>query len=348
MFRAHYSKDMIKTALIGLGRIGKSHAKNLQRIPECRVRAVCSIVPEELAWAREHLGDVELYEDFDDLLARSDVEALFMATSTSEHAAHITKGVKAGKHVFCKKPLGVSMEECRAVQGELAVHQKPSRVFMLGFVRRFDKAYMRAKQNIEEGLIGEPFLIKSQTVDHSDFAPFQLGFTKTSGGIFYDFNVHDIDLARWFLQSDVESVHAVGTSRAFPEFGDMGDADNTVATGQCADGKIAIISASRTAHHGHATQAEIYGTKGMLRIGFTPAWTDVEILDKHGKRQECVYTFFDRFEDAFRTEAEQFFSCIVEGKASPISVDDGVYANQVAEAFTVSFKEKRIVRVSEI
>ena len=339
---------MIKTALIGLGRIGKRHAQNLQNIPECTLNAVCSIVPEELKWAQEHLKDVEIYSDFTTLLEKNKSEAFFMATSTSIHASHIVQGIKAGKHVFCEKPLGVTIEECRSVRREIEQHQKPNQVFMLGFARRFDKAFMNAKKKIEEGVIGDPFLIRSQTVDHKDFLMFQLNFTKTSGGIFYDFNVHDIDIARWFLQSDIETVYAVGSSIVCPQFAEMEDADNTVAMGQCADGKLAIISASRTAHHGHGSQAEVYGTKGIVRIGFTPAWADVEILDSQGKRQECAHSFFDRFENAFHTEARQFFSCIIHNTPSPITVDDGVYANQVAEALTVSFKEKRIVRISEI
>ena len=337
---------MVKTAIVGLGRLGKSHAENLLNLPNCDLKAACSIIPEELEWAKEH-GIQELYTDYEELLEKCDIEAVFLATSTSAHADQITKGLEAGKHVFCEKPLAVNLEECRKA-AEIINKIADKKVFMLGFVRRFDPAYAFAKKRIEDGAIGKPFMVRSQTSDHDDFAPFQVEYTKHSGGIFHDMNAHDIDLARWYLGSELKSVYAMGGSYVHQEFEEIGDADNASVMCEFDDGGMAVITASRTAFHGHDTRTEIYGTKGIIRIGFTPTIADVTILDNNGIRSECVYTFYDRFKEAFALESKAFIRYIETGETPIISVLDGVKATEATEAFTVSFKKRSVVQISDI
>lgn len=338
----------VKLGIVGLGRIGKSHAMNLLNSVGSKVVAACSIVPEELQWAKEHLpSDVQLFERYEDMLEKADIDAVFLATTTAVHAEQIIKGFEADKHVFCEKPLGMNPEECRSVYDKIKEYSK-KKVFMMGFVRRFDPAYAFAKKQVDEGVIGEPFMVRAQTADHDDFAAFQVEFVKTGGGIFHDMNVHDIDLVRWYLNAEAVSAYALGSSLVHPDFGPIGDADNATVSCEFEGGKTAVIGACRTAFHGHDTRAEIFGTKGILRVGFTPTVSDVQILDEHGQRYKCVYTFFDRFAEAFRLEAQAYIDCVL-GKREPlISVDDALQATIVAEAFTKSFKEKRVVQVSEI
>lgn len=338
----------LKIGIVGLGRLGKSHAINLLHTARCTLTAACSIVPEEIEWAREHCGThIAVFEDYDEMLAKADIDAVFLVTSTSVHAQQILKGFEAGKHVFCEKPLGVNITECREAAEKIKQYL-PHRKFSMGFVRRFDASYAFAKKRIEEGAIGEPFMVRAQTSDHDDFAPFQVNFVKTGGGIFHDMNVHDIDLARWYLGSEIESVYALGGSYVHPEFDEIGDADNATVSCSFEDGKMAYISASRTAFHGHDTRAEIYGTKGIIRVGYTPAIADVEILDSHGMRRECKYTFFDRFEDAFKQEAQNFVDYVLGLQEPTIHLKDMVQATLGAEAFTRSLKEKRVVYINEI
>lgn len=336
---------MVKTGIVGLGRLGKSHAINLLNIPNCELKSACSIVTKELEWAKEH-GISEVYSDYDEMLELSDIDAVFLVSSTSLHAGQIIKGLEAEKHVFCEKPLAVNVKECRKAV-DIINKLANKKIFMLGFVRRFDPAYAFAKKRITQGAIGKPFMVRSQTSDHDDFAPFQIEYTKTSGGIFHDMNVHDIDLARWYLGSELRSVYALGGSYVHKEFGAIGDADNASVMCEFDDGGLAVITASRTALHGHDTRTEIYGTKGIIRIGFTPAVADVTILDNGGIRSECVYTFFDRFREAFALEAQAFIRCIDSGEKSEISVLDGVRATEAAEAFTESFKKKAVVQLTD-
>ena len=340
---------MVKLAIVGLGRMGKSHAENLLQTPGCQIVAACSVVPAELEWAKGHLQlkGGQLWHNYTEMLEKQDFSAVFLASSSNVHGEQIILALQAGKHVFCEKPLGTSIADCEKTARVIAEYQE-KQIFMLGFVRRFDPAYGYAKKKIEQGLIGAPYMVRSQTSDHSDSAPFQLAFTATSGGIFHDMSVHDIDLMRWYLGSEALSVHARGSSLVFPEFGQIGDADNAVVSCEFEGGKMGILQANRNAAHGHNACAEIYGSKGILRIGFRPTCCDVEILDAHGQRGECVYTFFDRFAEAFRREVREFISCINEKRNSPIRYQDGIQATRIAEACTRSMKEKRSVWLSEL
>lgn len=338
---------MVNIGIVGLGRLGKNHAKNLFCLTQCNLTAACSIVPEELEWAEKQFPNIQLYDSYTDMLEKADIDAVFLVTTTKFHAEQILQGFEAGKHVFCEKPLAINPDEARPIMGKLGEYEK-QRVFMIGLVRRFDPAYSFAKKRIKEGAIGKPYMVYSKTADHNDFAPFQVKFTKTAGGIFHDMNVHDIDLARWFLESEIDSVYATGGSFVHKEFADIEDADNTVVNCRCKDGTIAVIAASRTSFYGHDTRTEILGSKGTIRVGYSPTIADVDILDAQGMRKECVYTFYDRFETAFRLEAQAFVDCIVNKKASPISANDALQASVVAEAFTRSYKENRIVSVQEL
>lgn len=339
--------EQVKIGIAGLGRLGKCHARNLMNTRGAVPCAVCSIIEEELQWARENLSEkLECYLSYEDMLKKADIDAVFIVTSSSMHIQQIIQGFEAGKHVFCEKPLDCSVEKCRSVLDIIRNYAR-EKVFQMGFVRRFDSAYVYAKKRIEEGAIGKPFLMHSRTADHDDFAAFQVNYVKAGGGIFHDMNVHDIDLARWYLGSEVNRVYAVGGSYVHKDFEKVQDADNTMGTCEFEDGSLAFISASRTAFHGHDTRAEIQGTKGIIRIGYTSSVSDVEILDSNGVRREGVHTFFDRFEDAFKREAQFYIDSILGKEKVHITVDDAFQATLVAEALSRSFKEKRVIETSD-
>jgi len=237
--------------------------------------------------------------------------------------------------------MGVSVEECLAVERAVAAH--PDRTFMVGFVRRFDPSYRYAKRLIDEGAIGKPFLVRSQTADLDEYAAFQVKFVPSSGGIFLDMNIHDIDLARWYLGEEVASVYAIGGSFVHPEFDAVGDADNTCALLKFGSGKMAALSVSRTAFHGHDTHTEIAGSKGIIKIGMTPAKNRVELFDASGARVECVRDFYERFAEGFLAEAREFVACARAGKASGIEASDGTKATEVGFALAKSFRKGTIV-----
>lgn len=334
----------LNIGIVGLGRLGKEYATNLLfKIRNAHVLAACSIIEEERAYARDELAISNVFESYEEMLETPNLEAVFVISSTDMHAQHIIEALRAGKHVFSEKPLAISLDACKQV--EEVAKQHPNLKAVVGFVRRYDASYQYAKRKIKSGAIGKPFMVRSQTVDQDVVNDFQLQYVGKSGGIFHDYNVHDIDLARWFLMSEIESVYALGGSFKHKGFEDAGDADNVVTTCQMTNGTMAIIHASRTAMHGHDTYTEVTGTLGTLRIGRPAGKNRVEIYDIHGVRKECVTTFWERFEDAFLTMAQDFVNCVLEDLPPELSIRDAIMATEAAIAFTKSFREQELVRI---
>jgi len=188
----------LRIGIAGIGRMGQRHALNLaHRTLGAELVAACSPVAGELEWARDKLGVKHLYGDYKDLLAHPELDAVFLVTPTTLHADQIIQGLQAGKHVFSEKPLALNIPDCLRVEQEAAKH--PKQKVMIGFVRRFDPSYRDAYEKVSSGLIGRPFLVRSQTADQNDPSGFFVRFAPTSGGAMLDMSVHDIDVARWFL-----------------------------------------------------------------------------------------------------------------------------------------------------
>lgn len=330
--------NKINVGIVGLGRLGKKYAEILsQKVKKVDLIAACSIVHEELAFANDVLNVPFTYDSYDEMLKNENLDAIFIVTSTDQHANHMINALEHGFHVFCEKPLAITLEDCLEV--EKVASKRPEQLATVGFVRRHDSAYAYAKRKVNEGMIGRPFLVKSQTVDLDATAGFQMDFVKTSGGMFHDFNVHDIDLARWFLGSEIKSVYSVGGAYKHEAFAKVNDADNVMSTCVFENGSMANILASRTAASGHDTYTEVVGTEGLLRIGRPNIVANVEIHDKYGARMECAKTFYDRFETAFHNQIEDFVNCISEGKKPEITLRDATQATCGAIAMTQSLFE---------
>ena len=335
----------LRVAIVGLGRLGRSHAKNLaQRVPHAQLVAACSPLADELAWAEQTLGIEHLYTEYTELLAHPGLDAVLLVTPTSLHAAQIIQGLQSGKHVFCEKPLSLDLGDCRRVEEEAA--KRPELKVMIGFVRRFDPSYRDAYDKIQAGLIGRPFLVRSQTADQNDPGGFFIRFAPTSGGIFLDCSVHDIDLARWLLGNPTPTrVFATGTVAIHEGLREFGDVDNGVATCEFADGRIACFYASRTMAHGHETLTEIVGSAGRLMVGQNPRANRVEISDATGVRNECPLTFYERFAEAFLLEAQEFVQAVREDRPPALSLHDATEATRIGIALRESMQTKRVVEL---
>ena len=335
----------VKIGLVGLGRLGRSHALNLAyKIKKCSLNVVCSIVQDELDWAKSELGVEHTYNDYQQMLAEADIDAVFLATSTSQHKEQIILALQAGKHVFCEKPLAIHLEDCLAI--EEVAKQHPELICMIGFVRRYDPSYYRAWQKIQEGYVGRPFMVTAHSADIVSTAEMQIQFARVSGGMFLDISIHDIDLVQWFTGSSIVEVTAAGGAYVFPEFSEQDDGDNTVALCKLANGFVAVITGSRTAANGHATFAEIKGTKADLTIGRIPSIDRLQLTDSHGVRFDCVETFYDRFEQGFLLEVEDFVDCILENKQPRVSIAESTMNTRVAIAMRESFINKKTVKVA--
>ena len=335
--------DKVRIGIVGLGRLGSRHAENLAvRTPGAVLAAVCALEPARVAKAREDWG-VRGYARFEDMLEDRGLDALFIASSSGSHCRQIEQALGAGFHVFCEKPLGITIEEC--LRAEAAVAAAPARVFMPGFMRRYDSSYLHAKRLIDEGSIGRPVLFRGYTVDPESAIDGALRFAPTSGGQFIDMSVHDIDLARWMLGAEAVSVYAAGGCYAHPEFAAYGDGDNLAALVRFDNEAMGFFLAGRTAAHGYNVETEIIGTRATLRIASVPQADLVERIDERGVVRECSQGFLERFGAAYLAEAQEFVQCIQEGRKPSVGVHDGTMATRLAFAATESFHNDEVVRL---
>lgn len=336
-------KKKARLGAVGLGRLGEQHAVNAaQAIRGAELVALCDASGERLDAVGDRLGVANRTRDFDAFLANPDMDAVILASPSPFHAVQIGKALDAGKHVFAEKPLGVTMEECRAAEKAVAGH--PGLVFMPGFMRRFDESYAYARAKVGAGDIGRPFLFRGYSQDPERFIHEALDFAPRSGGLFLDMAIHDIDLARWFLGSEPTEVWAIGGCYVHREFAELNDADNAGCMMKFGNGAMAFLFAGRTAPHGYNVEAEIIGSAGILRIATTPRKNMVDILDGHGVRSECSQRFLERFSASYRAELQEFVDCVREGRKPGITVGDALRASQIAYKCKESFETGALVK----
>ena len=336
--------NRLRVGIAGLGRMGRRHAENLaRRVPQAELVAACDPSADELAWAERHLGVVRCYTDYAAMLAQPDLEAVFLVTPTNLHAQQIVDALRARKHVFSEKPLSLDVGECQRVEAEAAL--QPDLKVMIGFVRRFDTSFRHAHARIGQGHIGRPFMVRSHTLDKHDPSGYFVRYSKSSGGIFADMSVHDIDAARWLIGGLVAPVRvfASGTIALNEGLREFQDVDNGVATCEFASGEIATIYASRTMAHGFECLTEVTGTEGRITVGGEGRFDHVVIFDKHGVRHECTPSFYERFEDAFLREDAEFVQAVLEDRPSPLTLRDATEATRIAVAMQQSLRERRVV-----
>ncbi len=333
----------VKLGTVGLGRLGLRHAENIAaRIEGAELYAICDTDTSRLNSVADRLGVKYRYTDFNDMAALEELDGIVIVSPSAFHTSQIETALEAGKHVFSEKPLGITVDECKAA--EKAVEKHPDRVFMLGFMRRFDESYMYAKEKISAGYIGRPVLIRSYSQDPEKFIDGAIRYAGHSGGEFLDMAVHDIDLARWFTGSEPETVYAIGGCYAHMEFAEFNDGDNVSALLKFRDETMVFLFAGRTAPHGYNVETEIIGTKGILRIGSVPQKNLVEILDEHGVRKECSENFLERFESSYIREMQEFVSCIRENRKPEITVYDGTRVTEIAYTCKNAFESGELLK----
>jgi len=332
------SPEILRTAIVGLGRLGQRHAQALAtRTPGCQLVAACSPLEGEREAARQLASAPRIYSDYQQVLDDKEVDAVVLVTPTALHADQAIAALQAGKHVFVEKPLALNVPDCERVLQ--VAQQHPTRVAMVGFVRRFDASYLAAHAAVQAGSIGTPFLVRSQTCDQNDPDGFFVTFAPSSGGIFMDCSVHDIDLARWLLgRPKALRAFASGTIALHPGLAACGDVDNGIAVVEFEGGAKAVLYASRTMAHGHETSTEVIGTAGKLLIGEHAARDRVLLSDALGVRHTVLKDFYERFQDAFATEMADFVAACRGIKPLTLTLSDALEATRIGLAIKRSLE----------
>ena len=334
----------IRVGLIGAGRMGKVFAHTLAfTVSEVDLVAVADIDPKTSQEVAARYGIRDHYTDYQELLKREDIDAVVVVTPTATHAEVIKAAAAAGKHIFSEKPLAQSLAMCDAA---IAAVSSTGVKLQLGFMRRFDPAYVMAKKKIEEGVIGTPVMFRSTSRDPKrtslDFAR-----RENSGGLIMDMGVHDFDLARWLMGSEVVRVHTEGGCLVYPELNDVGDIDNAMINLKFANNTIGNIDVSRNAVYGYDIRTEVLGSEGGLLIGKLQQ-TSTLVMTRQGVIHDTVPYFMERFGEAYTAEIRDFVASIIENRPPSVTGQDARQATAIGIAATLSLDEERPVLVSEI
>lgn len=333
----------IQIGIVGLGRLGYEHAANLaNRVPGACLSALCDADQEKLSRVSEEFHVPNIYTDYGEMCKQPDLDAVCIVSPSAMHTEHIRLALAAGKHVFCEKPLDTTVERCR--EAEKIVAQYPDQIFMLGFMRRYDYSYRKAKEKIDRGDIGRVILIRAYTQDPVAQIESTLKFAPHSGGQFLDMCVHDIDLCNWFTGGKKpKQLWAVGGCFAYPQYREWNDGDNVSSLIQYEDETMAFLFAGRAAAHGCNVETEIIGTKGTLRIGSTGSDSLLEVLGENGVCRECYPDFMSRWHNAYIAEMEEFVACINEDRHPQVTVSDGTMASAIAYRCKESFETGKML-----
>ncbi|NPA96378.1 MAG: Gfo/Idh/MocA family oxidoreductase [Crenarchaeota archaeon] len=330
----------IKYLVAGLGRIGRLHAEMLKTsIPNAELHAVCDVV-EPLAKSVAERLKVRAYTSYDKALSDPEIDAVVIATPTFLHKEMTVKALEAGKHVFLEKPLAPSLPDAK----EIANRVKSSGLkFMIGYMRRFDHYYRRAKSLVESGALGRVISFTSIARDPSP-PPGWAADPQLSGGIFLDQLSHDFDIARWIV-GEVKEVYVVGGNYVSEEIKTKGDLDVVSIIVKFNNDAQGFIHGARRNTFGYDLRTEIYCEKGTIFVG-VPMDTMMSIGTGNGVSYGGVAWFEKRFLEAYMEELRHFTSAIIEDEEPLISVDDGLRLVEIAEACWRSYRERKPVSVS--
>ncbi|MGF6766477.1 myo-inositol 2-dehydrogenase/D-chiro-inositol 1-dehydrogenase [Paraburkholderia sp. GAS33] len=329
----------IDVAVFGAGRIGRIHAANLARQPGVRLKYVVD-VNKDAAAALAALHGAQV-TDIDGAMGDASVGATVICSSTDTHADLIQQSAAQKKHIFCEKPVDLTLERARACA--LAV-ERAGVVCMIGFQRRFDPTFAALKARIDAGEIGTPEMLIVTSRDPG--AP-PVDYIKHSGGIFKDMLIHDFDIFRWILDDEAETLHATGSCLSDPAIADAGDIDSTAVTIRTKSGRLCQINTARRAAYGYDQRFEVLGSEGMLQAGNVRP-TEVVAYSKTEVSSDVPEAFFlERYRAAYAAEIAHFFEAVTQGKPVRTTVADGLKALELADAATRSWREGRPVRLGE-
>lgn len=331
----------LNIGVVGLGRLGSQYARYFtSRIPGARLHAVSDINAATTKAVAAETGAACAYANYRDLVADPAVDAVVVMTPTKLHGEVVIAAAAAKKAIFCEKPLSLEVAEGEAMKAAVETHGV---FFQLGFMRRFDKAYAAAKKRIAAGEIGTPVIFKSTSKDQLP-PPVEYLRPASSGGLFIDMGIHDFDLARWYM-GEATSAFSVGNSKAFPEIATVGDFESALTVLNFASGAIGSISLSRIGIYGYGIQTEIVGTEGTIQIGYDRE-TAILVMKKDVISHDTVPGFYERFEQAYITQLQNFVDNLQHGRPSPIGCDDGIGAQRIALAATRSVHSKKMETVA--
>ena len=334
---------VLNVGVIGAGRIARVHAATLTyRLPNARVAAIADVNLAAAQEAAAHFNIPVATDDPGQVFADPAIDAVLVCSITSTHAPFIVAAAKAGKHIFCEKPIALDLAQ---IDEALAAVDAAGVKLQVGFNRRFDANFARVRKAVAEGEIGRPAILH---IISRDPGPPPIEYAKGSGGMFLDMTIHDFDMARFLVGAEVEEIYTQAAVTVDPAIGAIGDVDTAVILMKFADGVIGTIDNCRRASYGYDQRVEVLGSKGAIATAnnYPNAAT---ISDGTSVRRDLPLNFFmDRYTESFATEVAAFVDAVLHDKPTPVTGHDGRVPVVMGLAALKSHREGRPVKLAEI
>jgi myo-inositol 2-dehydrogenase/D-chiro-inositol 1-dehydrogenase len=325
--------------VIGAGRIGKLHVENIIKyFPHIKIKSIADPYLDH-DWAKSQLIS-NLYHDENEMIADPEIEAILICSPVDLHVPQIIKCAQAGKHIFCEKPIATDLAQIQIALSEV---KKAGVKFQIGFNRRFDPNFAKIKQMVMNKDIGAPHLLRITSRDPE--IP-SLSYLKSSSGMFLDMTIHDFDMARFLVGSEIQEVYASGNVLINSVFSECNDIDTAVINLKFANGTLGVIDNSRQAVYGYDQRVEIFGSDGAISAENNKP-TNTTLSTRHGIHTEKPHYFFlERYKDSYVAELQAFFEAIKNDAPTAVTGTDGLLSVVVGLAAQQSYLENRPVKVN--
>ena len=335
--------NKLNIGIVGAGRIGNVHAESITyHIPEADVVRVTDGMEASAKKLAERFGIPKYSADYMDIINDPEIDAVLVCSPTPTHADISIAAMKAGKHVFCEKPVHTSIDRIKEVA---KVAEETGRKLQIGFNRRFDHNHKAVQKMVANGTLGNVEIIKITSRDPEPPSP---EYAASSGGLYIDMMIHDFDMAMFLAGSDVTEVYAMGTSLVDKRIGEAGDVDTAIVTLTFANGALGVIDNSRRAAYGYDQRVEVFGSLGMA-ADENDGDSTVKVSTAAGVVGEKPQFFFlERYMASFTEEMKQFIQAIVNDTEVPVGIHAGLMSVVLAKAAKKSLDEHRPVKISEI
>ncbi|MEA2607093.1 MAG: scyllo-inositol 2-dehydrogenase [Chloroflexota bacterium] len=336
--------ERVRIGVVGAGRMGSIHARLIARhVHEAHLAGIADLNVHAARHLAGELGDPPVFPSLEDMLAAGNIDAVLIAVSSNGHLDAIRTAAAAGRDILCEKPIALTMADTLA-----AIHDADAAKVRLqvGFMRRWDMDYARAKARLGSGALGRPILFKSLQFD-AEPPPVSFADPAVSGGIMVDMGIHEFDLARWLMDDEVVEVQAYGSSVAHPSMATVGDVDSAVVNLHFAGGTTGTVELARNTTYGEDVRTEVLATAGSVWIGHLPV--------SHGSwsgggagasvAADLADVAVPRFEAAFAAQTRGFAQAILDGRPVEVPATAGAAALAIALAADRSMREGRPVAV---
>lgn len=331
----------IEIGIIGAGRIGKVHAESIAfRLSEVRIKIIADTNIKEAQNLANKLMIPKYTSNYKDVIQDNDIDAVLICSPTHTHSQYIIEAAENKKHIFCEKPIDLSIDR---IKEALAAVEKNNVKLMVGFNRRFDPNFKKLHNMVKSNKIGQPQILK---ITSRDPEPPNIDYIKVSGGLFLDMAIHDFDMARYIVGSEVTEIFAEGNVLVDERIRDTGDIDTAITLLKFENGAIGTIDNSRKAVYGYDQRVEIFGSSGMISIA-NNKYENYTYLNDSGEHSSLPLNFFmDRYTESYYQEIKLFIQAVLDNSELPLSGKDGLKAVQIALAAKQSLIEHKPIQIA--